>query len=441
MNAIFQKLIATPLIFLMFMSVFAVPTQAKADWTDLLGQFGIGGYGQNNSNSGNFDYNSTSAQSDGDIKIIKEVKRIGQDDNYHDDIEVRSGALVEVWIEVKNTSSAIANTTVRDEIGGSMVYVKNSLRVNNQTAQAGLTSGGLRLAIPAKSKLTIIYRMNVCGSSSNALRAYAYAAGIGAATDAIIIETEHFSVNGYDETSLCISQFQNPTGSNANTNTYNGNSGNPFGDWTGVNNSSGITANNPFAGWTGVNNSTATSATANNPFGDWTGVNNSNTTPSASSTNNPFGDWTGVNNSSSTGTTPTNNPFGDWRGVNNSGVNTAVSNNAFGEWTGVSSNQTSANPFGDWTGVQSTGNTVSDYDMSGYSNNQADTSVTSNLAVRSNIVYADYAATPIADASSTRTPTYFVAPTTGVNSAAPFVFAGLLAAAFMIFRNRKLLFT
>ena len=107
--------------------------------------------------------------------MSKEVREIGNS-KYHDKITVRSGAAVEVWIEVKNTSSKYsADTIIRDEIGGSSVYVKDSLRVNGQASQPGLTSTGLRVNIPSKGKVVITYQMNVCNGTSYPMRAYASA--------------------------------------------------------------------------------------------------------------------------------------------------------------------------------------------------------------------------------------------------------------------------
>ena len=198
MNLLPIKAIATFVITLIIVGVFAIPTASNA---------AIG------------DYNSTDSESEGDIKISKEVKEIGEDDSYHDKIEVRSGALVEVWIEVKNTSSKYnANAIVTDELGANTVYEKNSLRVNGQTSQPGLTSGGLKLNIPQGGKSVIIYRMHVCGNSGYPMRAYAYAAGVGAATDAIIVTTETFGIGYFDQTYSCVAQFQNSGTSNTSFN-------------------------------------------------------------------------------------------------------------------------------------------------------------------------------------------------------------------------------
>lgn len=395
------KFITPLLITLIFVSVFAMPVTTHAAWGDILGQFGIGNTTQSSNNYGqSYDYNSTVGYNDGDIKLIKEVKRIGQDDKYHDIVEIRSGALVEVWIEVKNTSSrTVANTVVRDELGGGSVYVKNSLRVNGQTSQPGLTSGGLRIAIPANGKATIIYHMNVCNGSTYPIRAYASAAGVGAATDAIIITSQNFNVGQYSDSSTCFSEFQN-FGNTVNATTGTASTSNPFGDWTGVNNA-------------------ASAVPANNPFGDWYGSTQTTTTSA------PFGEWTGVQSSSSN-----TNPFSDWYG--SSQANTSSASNPFGDWTGSSSTVNSSDSFGDWTGVHNN----SMYNESGYSNaGYSETSAEATYALATE----NYTST-MNDAGTASTPTYFVAPTTGVNPVAPFIFAGLLTAAFVIFRNRKLLF-
>ncbi|HEX3095586.1 MAG TPA: hypothetical protein VHQ20_00520, partial [Patescibacteria group bacterium] len=148
--------------------------------------------------------------------------------------------------------------------------------------------------------------------------------------------------------------------------------------------------------------SNTSSNTSNNPFGDWTGVNN------LGSNNNPFAGWSGVGNS-----TPSNsNPFGDWSGVANS-------NTTYG--TVASASTTSNNPFGDWSGVNSTDT----YTASGYSTTTpADTG------------------TRVAYASNTNSAptTNFVAPKTGVNQTAPWIFAGLLTLTFLVYRKRGLLF-
>jgi hypothetical protein len=377
MNPVPKKAITIVLMPLMIMGVFGLPNTVNAGWNDLLGTFGIGNSTSSNYgyNSQSYDYSSTNAYSDGDIKITKEVKEIGVDDNYHDKIEIRSGALVEVWIEVKNTSSHYsADTIVRDEIGGNTVYVKDSLRVNNQISRPGLTSGGLRLNIPSKGKMTIIYRMRVCGNSGYPMRAYASAPGVGAGTDAIIITTENFNVGGFDNTSICLSQYQTNsstvyTGRNYNYTNYN--YGNPFGDWTGVNNSNSLPFTSP----------TPATTVYQNPFGDWTGVNNSDAFVAGTST---------------TTTAPVNY---------------------------------SNNPFGDWTGVQSSN---LGFDAQGY---QANNSSSNTIAYTPTTTVDNSYAAP-----KQRSSTYFIAPTTGVNKTAPFVFAGILTLGFVLYRKRELIF-
>lgn len=401
------------------MGVSFNPGSAKAGfWEDLLGGFGVGGgatssnYGYGSYGSGSYDYNSTSAQNQGDIRISKEARRVGQGSRYHENLTVRSGDAVEILIEVENKSKNTALTTVRDELGGSVVYVKNSLRVNEQISNDGLTSGGIQINIPAKSKISITYQINVCGASGYVVRATAYAAAIGSGTDGIIINMENQNSGYYtDNTSLCLAQFQNNATTNVTTTsgtttTTSSVGGSPFGTWTGVNNSTTTTSSyNPFEGWTGVNNGNSTSATSTSadPFGTWTGVSNSGTT------NNPFGDWATSNTSSGSGTSNSSDPFGVWTGVGNS--------------------EQTNNPFGDWYGTSNSTSNDSGFDARGYS-----TSTTADNTAMD-------ASRPLAAASTTEsTSTNFVAPTTGVNPVAPFAFAGLLTAGFVIFRKRKFLF-
>lgn len=381
------KIIAITLVILMNMGLFVVPTQAKADWQSILGQFGFGG-GSNSYNQGygynSYDYNSTDAYNNGDIKISKEVRQVGNS-KYHDKITIRSGALVEVMIEVKNTSSKYnADTIVRDEMGGNTVYSQNSLRVNGQTAQPGLTSGGLHLNLNADSKALITYQMYVCGNSGYPMRAYASAPAVGAATDAIIIYTESFSVGYYDDTYSCMAQYQNQTGGGQTYGNQTVNAGNPFGDWTGVDNSANTTVDSP----------------ANNPFDGWTGVNNFDSTP--------------INNSDTSNST---DPFGDWYGVQN-----MTQSNPFGDWYGsAAGNYQQSDPFGDWTGVNSG---ASEFDARGYSQSYA---IAQTTSANRSVTYAS-------------APTNFVAPTTGVEKSAPFVFAALVTLGFLAYRKRKLLF-
>ncbi len=409
-----RKTLVISLIFLMNMGLFVMPIKAQANWTNILGTFGIG-TGSNSGQFGNSTYsdpNSTRAQSSGDIKISKEVRQVGNS-KYHDKITVRSGALVEVMIEVRNTSSKHnADTIIRDELGGSMVYSQNTLRVNGQTGQSGLTSNGLRINIPSKGKVLITYQMYVCGSTGYAIRAYASAPAVGAATDAIIINTESFNVGYYDDSYLCVSQYQ--SGNSSTSSNTAAVTGNPFSDWTGVNNSNSSAT---------ANSTSNASAVSNNPFEGWTGVNNldsasantaRNNSASAITPNNPFSDWTGVQNNAAT------NPFGDWYGSDNSQTTT----NPFGDWYGSNGNGNN-NPFGDWTGVS--GND-SGFDSRGYSTTSS--SVDRAVAYNSGTSYANYAPAQ----------TNFVAPNTGVDKFAPFVFAGLLTAAFIIYRKRQLLF-
>lgn len=367
------KSISATLITLIIMGVFAIPQTTHASF---LGSI----FGTNNST-----YNSTSGQNTGNIKISKEVRDVANSNSHHDKITVRSGSLVEIWIEVKNTSSKNnALTTVTDQLDNGMVYVPGSLRVNGQTGLTGLTSGGLNINIPKKSSIVITYDVYMCGTGGYAITASAYSAGVGSATDAAIVATKNSNNSNYDQTSACISQVQNTTNQNsANTSSS---SNNPFSDWTGVNNLSNLDVNNPFTGWTGVDNSNSTTPT---------------NTPSTTTTNtNPFGDWTGVNNQDSQNNQSMNNPFG--------------------EWTGVSSSTANQNPFGDWTGVNSTDNR---YTASGYS---ANTSANYSDSSPSN--------------NSLSAPTNYVAPTTGVNQTAPFIFAGLMTVGFFAFRKRKFIF-
>lgn len=148
-------------------------------------------------------------------------------------------------------------------------------------------------------------------------------------------------------------------------------------------------------------------------FGDWYGVDNRNVT------NNPFGDWYGVNNMGSV-----NDPLGlgQWYGVNNS----QSINNPFGGWYGVN-NMGSTNTMGNWYGVSSSAPTY-------YSTTPRQTSYQTAAA------YPYGSAQPV-NYSSQYTNTYRVAPETGIDKTAPFAFAGLLAAGFFVFRQRKWLFT
>ncbi len=446
MNPKFIQLISVAVITLIFLGSFTNPTEAKADFlSGILGSFGVGSTGSYNGQYGSSSYgynDGTSGEHNGDLEITKEARRIGRDDKYHDKIRVRTGELVEVRIEVKNKSSINTAAVVRDELGGSVVYVKNSLRGVPAGSQGSLTSGGMQINVPAKTTVTIFYQFNVCGASGYVTRAYAYAANIGSATDGLLIEMENYDNNVYfDEVSICMNQLQNvsATGNN-NVGSTSFTSGNPFGGWTGVNNATATNSatSNPFTGWTGVNNANQTTTTNNNAFGTWTGVNNSDTvTNNSTSTNSVFGTWTGVNNSGQV-----SNPFGDWVGgsaTTNTSNDTSSTNitNTFGSWTGVNNSGQASNPFGDWTGTQSTS---TGYDASGYSSgvgsmvsNNSDftiTSESSNRPIGSTVAYE----------STNSSTTNFVAPTTGVNPWAPFSFAGLLTAGFLAFRNRKFLF-
>lgn len=442
---------------LSLLGAFAIPAQASADFDlgSILASIGIGngstsvsGTYSNSGSYGGYDYNSTSSQHQGDIQMGKVVRDLTRGSGFHENITVRSGSLVEVAIEVKNTSSKYdADVTVTDEIGGSSVYVKNSLIVGGVASTGSLTSGGLRLRIAKKGKITVSYKINVCSGADYPARAYAYAAGIGSATDGAIVKTEQAQYGYSDFTSTCLTSFQQASSNTNSTGTYSTNS-NPFGSWTGVNNAdngsftsttTATTNSNPFGNWTGVNSNTATTTTSN-PFGGWTGVNNatSNSTVNSTATmattsSNPFGDWSGVNNANSN-TNVNQNPFGEWTGVgSNSG---STSTDPFGNWTGVnnfdtnpgsgsSSNGASSNPFGDWSGVNSNG---SSYDSSGYQ-----TSTDSNYSATS------YESSAVAYDNSGST-AYRVAPTTGVNKFAPVMFAGMLTLAFLAYRKRKLLF-
>lgn len=505
---------------LSLLGVFAIPAKASADYSlsSILSIFGIntGYYGY--TSGGSSSYNSTSGQHQGDIEVIKQVKDLTTGSGFKESITVRSGSRVQISIEVKNKSNVDTNVVVTDEVEGNTVYVNNSLSLGGTPISGSLTSGGVTIFVPRKSDTSLYYELNVCSASGNAQHAYAYAPAIGAAVDAIKISTEQGLNNYSNFVSTCMSSFQQTSYSANTTLTYPTysyptytNTGttapvvysNPFGDWTGVNNSTSTTttsnvstSSNPFAGWTGVNNANSTTSTSSNPFGTWTGVNNSSSTTTATSSN-PFGTWTGVNNATSapTTTSTSNNPFGDWTGVSNSNVTTSAAatssanpfgtwtgtNNAtapaqtssttggnpFGDWTGVNSDVSSTNPFGEWHGVNSdyyssdnpmgiwtgvnptdpysneanNGNGLGDwtgvgpseakYDANGYTED-AWTGVSpkdSYAGVNSNVDTTASSAQPVR-----------VAPTTGVNQTAPFVFAGLLTLAFLAYRNRKLLF-
>ena len=213
------------------MGVFVFPEPAKAGFfSDLFGT----GYDD-----------GTTEQHQGDIELSKRARRVIRDQDFHESIKVRSGELVEVRIVVKNSSSSVANAVVRDEVTGSIAYVRNSLTVNGQASAGGLTSTGIQINIPAKSSATILYQMNVCSASGYVTRASVYAAGIGSGTDGLAINMEdENNYYYYNDVSICLNQFQN------NTPTYNGNPafyGGPISDWAGVNNTTpSSSSSNPF---------------------------------------------------------------------------------------------------------------------------------------------------------------------------------------------------
>lgn len=444
MNPKLPRTITAITISLMILGSFTNPAVANAGFLDnVLGTFGIGN-GSNSSSNQNNNSDGTIGEHNGELELTKEARRVGRDQKYHDKIRVRSGELVEVRIEVKNRSGAEANAVVRDELGGSVVYVKNSLRVNGQASQDGLTSNGLQIKVPAKSISTIIYQFNVCGSSGYVTRASVYAPLLGSAVDGLLIEMENLDTNFYyDEVSTCLSQLQNSavvsTNSNTASNSVSGwtsvnnvtntnttNSSNPFAGWTGVNNANSASSisNSSFGTWTGVNNASATTTASNNPFAGWTGVNNSDAF--SNNSNEIFGTWTGVNNSTSTG-----NPFGDWASSNNNSSSTNYNGfDTFGTWTGVNNSDQTSNPFGDWTGVSGASQGAT-FDARGYTAN-------TNSSVQEQSAGRPVAYTPTTTTVSSSS--NFVAPTTGVNALAPFGFAALLTTAYLAFRHRKFLF-
>ncbi len=393
----------------MFTGSFVNTHTTSADWKDILtgssssipGSGVLGSFGTN-SYTQSYDAESIIGRSTGDIKLSKRVRRLDYDQEYHETTVIRSGMLVEVWIEVKNTSGQAAQVVVTDTMGGGTIYKANTLLVNGQTSQPGLTSNGLRISVPAKGVVIITYQMYVCSGSTSAIRATAYSAGIGSATDAIIIQQEYSQTDGYtNQVSTCYVQFQNQsTPVTSGTTTYtttstnsNYSSYNPFSDWNGVNNDTSTNvAGNPFAGWSGVDNSASTNV-AGNPFAGWSGVNNAASTNVAG---NPFAGWSGVNNSAST-----TNPFGDWSGTNSN--------------LGYSASGYS-------TGNASTPSTTVAQASTDYSSSRPNTAG-----------YTPATATTVA-------PTNYVAPNTGVNKTAPIWFAGFLTAGFILFRKRKLIF-
>lgn len=458
---LFSKLAAITLT-LSLLGVFAIPSQARAaDVNSILTGLGIntGTYGSQSYYGSATNYNSTSGQHEGDIEVIKQVKDLTKGTGFKESITIRSGSKVQISIEVKNNSKYDTDVIVTDEIGGSSVFVNNSLSLAGRPITGSLTSGGVTIRVPKKSDISLYYELNVCSDSGYIARAYAYAPGIGSAVDGIRITTED-TVNGYSNfVSTCLSSFQQV---NYSSNSSNANYSNPFGTWTGVNNSSSTSfSSNPFSGWTGVNNSSSNYSTSSNPFGDWSGVNNSNSTvntstnpfgtwtgvnnanTTASSSSNPFGDWSGVNNSGNSYNTNTN-PFGTWTGVNNANSNSSSSVNPFGEWTGVNSNgSNSNNPFGNWSGVNSTDSQSS---AGSSSNPFGDWSGVQSSSTQytasgySDATVADNSAQSTSNTSNSATTPYRVAPTTGADKTTPFIFAGLLTAAFVGYKKRKLLF-
>ena len=370
----------------------AFPLMAQGAWQDYTGyipSYGYGtGYGSNYGSSywGNSSYDPTDNEHTGDIEMSKRARRIGQDDKYHETISVQPGALVEIWIELKNTSSGSTTANVTDELPGSVVYKQNTINLNGRTIQPGLTSGGVNVNLPAKSTSILTYQIYVCSPSDYPARAFA-TSNIGTATDAVIIRGEYYNYYSYGNQNC---QSQNAPGYSGGTNYQS----NPFGDWKGVNNSAG-------------------GFTQRDPFGEWTGVNNM----SGISSSNPFAGWTGVNNSNAIGTDP--NIFGNWYGVNNS--------------------DTAANPFGDWYGTRSNLN----YDSRGYQTNYSNTSIQSESGQTYASSGYDRAVTPAYNRPAVQdnyVGTNFVAPRTGVSKTAPFIFAGLLTLAVLAVRNRRLLF-
>ncbi len=110
------------------------------------------------------------------------------------------------------------------------------------------------------------------------------------------------------------------------------------------------------------------------------------------------------------------NPFGNWAGVNNS--------NSFSTFDSGTTNGATTNTVTSTT--QPTATYQSNYDAYGY---QTSATTPTTQAV------ATTATTP------TTTSTYYVAPQTGVSKTAPFAFAGLLTAGFLILKKRKAIFT
>lgn len=390
----FKSVFTAVAILLTLLSFFAKPAPVKAGFLDdLLGL-------NNNSYSS---YNPTNAQNNGDIKVYKQVRNLTSNSWSHSSISVRSGSLLEVEIEVKNTSTKYsANVVIHDQIFGNMIYVKDSLRVNGQPSAVGLTTNGLVINMPNKSRVIITYQIYACGSSGSAMQASAYAPGVGAGNDAIVVTTDTLYSNQYDNTSVCISQLSGQGTSNSGnygSSSLNSSNSNPFGEWTGVNNANlGLSSQ-----------SSVTTSVNQNSFGTWTGVGNSNS---------------GLGNSNQSGSVSNPNPFGTWTGVNNtdsvaqSSNSSSSSNNSFGDWTGVdnSNSTTSTNPFGTWEGVDSSYNASTN---------------------------SDYGTTTVAYGQSSNSQTgttYYVAPTTGVNTTAPYIFAGLFTAGFLMFKKRKLIF-
>jgi hypothetical protein len=219
------------------------------------------------------------------------------------------------------------------------------------------------------------------------------------------------------------------------------NSTDPFTGWYGVRNVDSLNSTDPFTGWYGVRN--VDNLNTSDPFTGWYGIRNVDNL----NTSDPFDGWYGVRNVDSLNTS---DPFTGWYGVRN--LDNGDANDPFGPWSGVRNidNLSAETAFDDWYGTRNlSGSNISDPNNAavnmakpqGYNAQPMANNPSNYDALGYPVRYKQAGDTSVPTANtSQRSDKFFVAPLTGIETAAPFGFAGLITGIAAAFLNRRRLY-
>lgn len=100
------------------------------------------------------------------LSIVKEVRNVTANRSFMNNETAYQNDTVEYRIKVSSTTATpVNNVVVTDTFNSQLEYINNSLMVNGQSSQTGLTTGGLRFSSVNQSGVEIKYQAKVLASS------------------------------------------------------------------------------------------------------------------------------------------------------------------------------------------------------------------------------------------------------------------------------------